>query len=252
MPQFGLRGIEQIGEGSAVGDAEGFPPLPWALARAEVVQATFEVDLDAALELLPEQLARPVPPYARVLVSRFAESPIGAYSEALLLLSARFAMQPKNYVVAAVVSSEAAREAYQRIWTLPVATGRVEIDRERTAEGSENVSVRIATSSPLATVHLPEAYAVEPGMIRYDPLISVSRRDGEAEVIQFSGTPTVHEARLAKGATVICQSDGWTDPWFRLRSLNMISASFAVADVELTASVVQSSRPTAGAGGGLP
>ena len=89
-------------------------------------------------------------------------------------------------------------------------------------------------------------------MIRYDPLISVRRRDGEAEVIQFSGTPTVHEARLAKGATVICQSDAWTDPWFQLRSLNMISASFAVVDAELTEPVVQSARPAAGTAAGLP
>ncbi|MGE0543137.1 MAG: acetoacetate decarboxylase family protein [Dehalococcoidia bacterium] len=252
MPQSGLKTLDQIGEASAV-DIESYPSLPWTLPRAEVVQATFEVDLDAALETLPEQLTRPVPPYARMIVSRYPESPVGPYSEALLLLAARFAMMPKNYVVAAVVSTDAARDAYRDIWSLPVTTGGIELQRRQTESGGENVSASVASTLPLAAIELPDAYAVEPGMIRYDPLMSVRVRQGEAEVIQFSGAPAVHEARLAKGATVRCQTDDWSDPWFRLRSLNMISASFAVTDLEVTAPVVQTLRSAAGAmGGGLP
>ena len=95
MPQTGLKTPEQIGESPEV-DLDAFPSLPWTLPRAEVVQVTFEVDLDAALALLPEHLTRPVPPYARVIVSRYSASPVGPYSEALLLLAARFAMLPKN------------------------------------------------------------------------------------------------------------------------------------------------------------
>jgi hypothetical protein len=252
MPQSGLRTPDRIGEAPEV-DLEAYPTLPWTLPAAEVMQVTFEVDLDAALELLPEQLTRPVPPYARVIVARYPESPVGPYSEALLLLAARFAMLPKNYVVTAVVSTDAARDAYRDIWSLPVTTGSVDLQRGQTVEGSENLRAAIATNTPLATLDLPDAYAVEPGMIRYDPLLSVRVRQGEGEVIQFSGAPSVHEARLAKGATTTCLTDAWTDPWFRLRSLNMISASFAIADMELTAPAVQTLRSAAGAmGGGLP
>jgi hypothetical protein len=252
MPQSGFKTPEQIGEAPEV-DLDVFPTLPWALPRAEVVQVTFEVDLDAALELLPEQLTRPVPPYARMIISRYAESPVGPYSEALLLLAARFAMLPKNYVVAAVVSTDAARNAYRDIWSLPVTTGRIDLQRSRTAGGSENIHASVDSTLPLATIELPDAYAVEPEMIRYDPLLSVRVRQGEAEVFQFSGAPVVHEARLAKGATVNCQADDWSNPWFRLRSLNTISASIAVVDLELTAPVPQTLRSAAGAmGGGLP
>jgi len=252
MPQFGLKTLNQIAEAATV-DTGRLPPRPWALPGAEVTQVTFEVDLDAALALLPEQLSRPVPPYARVIVSRYPASPIGAYSEALLLLAARHAMQPKNYVVAAVVTSEAARDAYAGVWDLPVSTGSVEIRRERTAAGAEEINATIATDTPLTTLHLPGAYAVEPGMIRYDPLLSVRGREGEAEVIQFSGAPVVHDAKLAKGATITCTTDAWADPWFRLRSLNTISATLAIVDTELTEPVVQQARPGAGAmTGGLP
>lgn len=251
MPQFGLKSPEQIGESPDV-DVDAFPSLPWTLTGAEVVQVTFEVDLDAALELLPAQLTRPVPPYARVIVARYSDSPVGPYSEALLLLAARFAMMPKNYVVAAVVSTDAARDAYRGIWGLPADTGQIDLQRSQTASGSENLTASVASASPLATIELPDAYAVEPGMIRYDPLLSVRVRGGEAEVIQFSGTPAVHEARLSKGATVMCQTDAWADSWFRLRSLNMISASFAVVDLELTAPVVQTPRAAGAMGGGLP
>ena len=48
MPQFGLRTIGRIEEASPDVDLHDLPPLPWTLSRAEVVQATFEVDLDAA------------------------------------------------------------------------------------------------------------------------------------------------------------------------------------------------------------
>src|SRR5215216_679139 len=98
MPEAGLKTREQIGEAAAV-DLAAFPALPWRLAGAEVVQVTFEVDLQATLELL----------------------------------AARFNMLPKNYVVAAVVTSEAARDAYAGIWSLPLSVGQVELRREHAA-----------------------------------------------------------------------------------------------------------------------
>jgi hypothetical protein len=253
VPEFGLKTKEEIGEASSA-DLTAFPSLPWRLAGAEVIQVTFEVDLDATRDLLAEQLSRPVPPYGRIVVARYPESPIGPYNEALLLLAARFNMLPKNYVVAAVVSTEAARDAYAGIWSLPVSVGEIALRRERAAGGGEDITAEIAAGAPLATVHLPNAYAVEPGMIRYDPLLSVRVPGGdEAEVFQFSGAPTIHEARLAKGATVTCRTDAWTDPWFRLRSLNMISATFAVADMELVEPAVQQARSaSAMMSGGLP
>jgi hypothetical protein len=253
VPEFGLKTKEQIGEAPSV-ELSAFPSLPWRLAGAEVVQVTYEVDLEATRELLPEQLSRPVPPYGRIVVAHYPESPVGPYSEALLILAARFNMLPRNYVVAAVVTTEAARDAYAGIWSLPVALGDISLRRERAAGGGEDITAEIAAGTPLATVHLPNAYAVEPGMIRYDPLLSVRvPGDDEAEVIQFSGAPAVHEARLAKGATVTCRTDAWADPWFRLRSLNMISATFAVADMELIEPAVQEARgPGAGMAAGLP
>jgi hypothetical protein len=249
MPQFGLKQIE-----GTVAEPEpgSFPAVPWALPGARVVQVTFEVDLDGALELLPSQLSRPVPPYARIVVADYPESPLGPYREALLLLAARFAMQPKNYVVSAVVSSDTVRDAYAAIWSLPARTGSVNLEQEQTPSG-ESITATVEADGPLAVLRLPDAYAVEPGMIRYDPLVAVRGGSDEAEVIQVSGAPVVREARLAKGATFTCRTDAWADPWFRLRSLNMISASSTLTDMELTAPVVQSSRPGGGAmGGGLP
>lgn len=249
MPQFGLKEIEAI---AAAAEPGRFPALPWALPGARVIQVTFEVDLDAALELLPRQLSRPVPPYARILVAQYPDSPLGPYREALLLLASRIAMLPKNYVVSAVVTNDAVREAYAALWSLSARTGDVSVEREQTPDG-ESIVATIEADAPLATLLLPDAYAVEPGMIRYDPLVSVRVGSDEPEVFQFSGAPTVHEARLAKGAMLTCRTDAWSDPWFRLRSLNMISASSTVAGMELTAPVVQAARPSGAAlGGGLP
>lgn len=241
MPQFGLKTVapSAVTESGQAAPVSSPPPLPWTLANAEVVQVAFEVDLDATLELLPEQLSRPVPPYTRVVVARYPDSPVGPYTEALLLLSCRFRMEPKQYVVDAVVSSEAARAAYAALLGLPVRSGAVSLTREHdAASGTETITAEIGAGGPLASVRMPGAYAVEPAMVRYDPLLTVRAGAEGAEVVQFSGAPAVHSARLAKGATLTCRSDAWSDPWFRLRSLNMISATFAVADLELSAPVV--------------
>ncbi len=244
MPQFGLRSVERT---APVAARAALPDLPWTLPNAEVVQVTFEVDLDAALELLPTPLSRPVPPYARLLVARYPESPVGPFAEALLLLACRYRMEPKQYVAACVVTSEAAREAAAALWGIDARTGAVELRRQRTAAGAEEIGATVAAGEPLASLLLPSAYAIEPAMIRYDPFVSVRRGEGDQlEVVQFSGTPTVHAARLAKDASVACQTDAWSDPWFRLRSVNMISATFAVADLQRTApEVLPAPAPTA-------
>ncbi|MBI2755446.1 MAG: acetoacetate decarboxylase family protein, partial [Chloroflexi bacterium] len=130
MPQFGLKTKEQIGPAAPV-NLEAFPPLPWKLSGARVAQVTFEVDLDATLELLPEQISRPVPPYARIIVASYSDTPLGPYAEALLLLGSRFRMEPKNYVIAAVVTSEAARAAYEGLYGTPTSLGTVSLVRER-------------------------------------------------------------------------------------------------------------------------
>jgi acetoacetate decarboxylase len=254
VPQYGLKTREQISAPPAV-DLSTFPSLPWTMPDAELVQVTFEVDLAAALELLPEQLSRPVPPYARIMIARYPLSPIGPYAEALLLLACRFRMEPKSYVAASVVTSEEARRAHTEIWGLPSVIGWVDLRRERNpGTGTEDITATVAAAGPLTTVRLPDAYAVEPAMVRLDPVVSVrATAGGEPAVIQFSAPPMMHEARLAKGATVTCHGTDWEDPWFRLRSLNMISATFAVADLGLTEPVVQHLRPPDGMmGGGLP
>src|SRR5262249_2690687 len=151
MPQFGLLTRDRL-ETPATADLSTFPPLPWTLPRAEVAQATFEVDLSTALDLLPELLSRPVPPLARIIAARYPDSPIGPYAEALLILSSRFAMLPRNDVVAAVVTSERAREAYGGIWSLHATVGQVELQRRPNPLGGEDIEVNISAAGPLAAL----------------------------------------------------------------------------------------------------
>jgi len=253
MPVYGQRTAETIGRRQEA-DLSQFPELPWTFPGAEVVRTTFEIDVDACEEMLAANLARISPPIGHIVVARYPESPLGPFSEATLFINCRFRLEPKVFPVAQVVTSEAARRAYRAIWDLPAEVGRVELTRERNAAaGTEDITATIAAETPLTTIHLPNAYAVEPAMIRYDPSINVQvNAEGELEVFQFSGVPHVHEARLAKGASVVCNTDAWSNPWFRLRSLNMVAATFAIADLQLVAPVVQQPRPAGVMGGGLP
>ena len=65
MPQFGRIAAADV----SVVEREGAaPPAPWTVEGATVQAVTFKVAIDATLDALPEMLARPTPPYARIQV----------------------------------------------------------------------------------------------------------------------------------------------------------------------------------------
>ena len=246
MPQFGrLAGSAIV----AIDDPGAAPEAPWTLAGAFYQLATFEVDAEATLDLLPAMLSRPAPPYARILVADYPDSPVGPYREATLLLSCRYLMLPRQLVVASVVTSEAARVANARNWRYTSEVGQVEISRS----DERNVVARITTPSGLdATVSSPNAQETGVATIRYDPTVVVQPDNGAPKVLTVSAEPSgVHKAWLAQASTFACSVSDRTSPWWRLRSKNGITGTIATLDIERpTPTPVE--PPTPGSGGGLP
>src|SRR5438477_9389265 len=108
MPEYGRMPSNQI---AAVLATSEVPPAPWALAGVTMQQVSFEVGVQEMLDLLPDLYSRPAPPYAKIAIIHYPDSPVGAYHEALLMLGCRFDLTPGQFVVASVVTSEAARDA---------------------------------------------------------------------------------------------------------------------------------------------
>ena len=185
--------------------------------------------IDATLDALPEMLARPTPPYARIQVIDCPDSPVGAYREALLLVSCRYLMTPRMYVAASIVTSQEARAANAQNWGYEGAVGEVMLERDdsdfvSTISDPSGLSIRVAS---------PEAVPTGTAMIRYDSTVAVWPVDGETRVHTLSADPSeVHEAWLARGTTVEYLAGDRGSPWRRLRSTHPITCTVAVLDLE--------------------
>lgn len=245
MPEFGRTAIADI---AAIGGGDGSPAAPWTLQGALVQLCTFEVDTEATLDLLPAMLSRPAPPYARIIVSDYPDSPVGPYAEALLVVSSRFLMMPRQFVAASIVTTDAARQAIAQNWRYEAEVGQVSL----TEDGDGFVS-RVSGPGGLEfTVTSPAATETGIATIRYDPTVVVQPGDGDPEVLTISDDPpAIEKAWLSRGSAVTYQNVDRTSVWGRLRSTNPITGTIARQDVELPdPSVVEPPKP--GSAGGLP
>jgi hypothetical protein len=193
-----------------------------------IQQTSFEVDVEAALDLMPEGLTRTAPPYVRLAVIHYPESPVGAYYEARLMLGVRLNMTPGQYVAASVVTSEAARVANAQNWKLRSDVGDVSLTRT----GATTVGTVRTPSGLVIRIASPHAQAGPPSLIRYDPLIGIAALNGSGpQPYRIIDDIVAHRAWLARETTVEYTGGNAADPWLRLRSTHPITCVIAEQDV---------------------
>jgi hypothetical protein len=209
MPDRGLRTIDGLAPAA-------FEAGPLELASARWLQATFEVDRDAALHWMPTDVTRPIPCYARLLVVE-GETSAGRLRFAALGVGGRFRMMPRNALVEAIVDGSTGVPALSG----PTRPGQVAIARDGT-----DVIARVASAEGLlADLRLPAPYAIDPALLRWDGWV-VFAPGGDGTVL--AEAPVVVDASaawLSKGASVAPgQGLERSSPWWQLRSLLPISA----------------------------
>lgn len=224
MPQFGRLAASTLQRPSANGTA---PELPWTISNALVQQVTYECTIDSSLEALPDILARPAPPYARIRIVDVPESPVGPYREALLVVSSRYLMLPRHYVVASIVTTEDAQAAN-------AARGYRSTMGEVTLQQNDNSFLGTLADDTGLDIRIDSADAIATGptVIRYDPDIVIMPDDGEPSVVTISADPPhVESAWLAPGTTITYAGGPNDSPWRRLRSRNTITCTIARQDI---------------------
>jgi Acetoacetate decarboxylase (ADC) len=230
-------------------DVSAFPPPPWKLPEAEVLQVMIEVDTEAALDYLPAQLTRPVPAYAKLIVARYPESPMGPFTEAVLMVACRHRARWLQCVVTAVVDRPQVATASAAIWSYPRQVGTITLERT----GNHVRGTIGELLQPILEIELPNVYAVDPAMIRYDITVTWRAYNGkEPEVLIVSAPPDPKEGWLAKGAKVIYHEIAPSSPWSRLRNLNTISSTYALVNLEWPAPRAIDFSAPVGAVSGLP
>lgn len=231
MPDRGLLERSRYSTGPIAVQSDG---AHWALRGVRLAQVTFEVNREAALAHLPEDVSRPVPCYARLILVDAGVSPVGPFRLAALLVGGRFQLMPRNALVDALVDGPA--EAIADTLGGQFRAGRVRIGRE-----DGHLFGGVADSeSQLAIIDLPALVAVDPTMLRWDPWLGQAGFDAVPGLVGYGIRPRATEAFLSKGACVATPADlsrGHT--WRQLRNINTISACYIEGDVDLSLPQVQ-------------
>lgn len=225
MPDRGLRKASDTGHVS-FGSGQGL-----VLESARWLQITFEVEKQAALEALPCEVGRPIPPYARLLLAE-----AGGQRVALLSAGGRYQLMPRNVVVAAV--SDGFGEELGETFGSGAVLGTVSLERQgQTVRGTVKVG-----DADLATVTLPNIYAIEPSMLRWDGIVAMARRDGSPVIAELAPTATIATAYLSKGAELETPGElARGHQWRRLRSIGTISACYAEGTLDFGTPAIRQS-----------
>lgn len=229
MPDRGRLTANDIAAGPLL--AEGELAAPWRLTGARWLQVTFEVDREALLDSLPEDVNRPVPPYARLFVLEAEGTPAGPLRLAALLANGRFRMLPHNVLVEGIAEG-AAREVAQAFGA-PWRAGYSTLERET---GGISASVAGEDGQELCRVQLPAPRAIDAAMLRWDPWLGYAGPGDNIDLVEYQLHPEITQAYLSKGATIeMAASLPGGNVWRRFRNLNTISACYCEGSLTISA-----------------
>ncbi|MDE2891191.1 MAG: hypothetical protein OXN86_01595 [Chloroflexota bacterium] len=221
MPETGLIESANLPVVNAESDA---PAPPWEIGEALVQHITYEIPVASARRNLPDVVTRSAPTYGRVSVIDRADSPVGPYREALLMVGCRVGMIPALYVVDAVVNSEAARDAIAAHWKYLPSVGEVNVER-----GDDSIISSFDVGDGLTvTLHSPTTDAAAVAIVRYDPLLVVQPSNGSGAASEIPCEHDVRQAWLSRSSALSYDGGSRRHPWIQLRSSNAITAVAAV------------------------
>ncbi len=199
------------------------------LGGARWAQVTFEVAQAEGLAFLPEDLTRPVPAYARIVVIDAPDSPTGPFRLAALLVGGRYRLMPRNMLVEAVVDGPLPKVA--SAFGAPIVKGSVEVQFRR-----EFMHAQVSAGGQrLAAIDLRELRAVDSALLRWDPWLGFAGPGDNIDLVEYRLEPRIEQALLSKQATLEApRAADPGSPWRRLRSVNPISSCVCEGTLTLT------------------
>ena len=228
MPTFGELAVETVATRLpriASLDAEA-----WTLPGAEILQLAFEVGEDTRA-LLPKAMHPAIPSYATWLVTRYPESPVGAFVLAQLRLMGRAGAHPRGYVLAAVASTPEAAQALRDGWGLPAAPGTVTLRRYH----DRVMAMVTRDGEPILEMALVGPEPISPGDVQYIHSVTLARVEEAGRVapalVQVDSHYTFHKAERGRPALTRFVADAWNAA--RLDARHPIAASFTTCDTDL-------------------
>lgn len=181
MPDFGTRAIASIRDRPAIVPGEGEGEDGWELTDARVVSLTFELSKRQMLDLLPEGLIRPVPPYAKVIIVDAPDSPAGPYREAGLFLGARDRVQIRNVLLDAVVQGDEQLASSRRCFGGSRRAGKIDLK----VSEDELSAVIASEDEELCRIRMGALRRCDATMLKFDALLVAGEEGGAPGLLRY-------------------------------------------------------------------
>lgn len=228
MPIFGLLDTESAA--ARLPRMTGLDTEAWTLPGAEILQLAWEVPL-ATDALLPKAMHPAIPRYATILVTRYPESPVGAFTLAQLRLMGRAGAHPRGFVLGAVASTPEAAAALRERWAFPARPGAVSIRRYHdrvvatvASDGASILEAGLINPEVIAGGDVQYIHSVTMGQVPEDGRLSPN-------LVQVDPHYTIHRAERGRPQVMRFEADAWgAEP---LRLVFPIAATFATCDTDL-------------------
>ncbi len=211
----------------APGEGEGEDG--WELADTRVVSLTFELSKHQMMDLLPEGLIRPVPPYAKVIIVDAPDSPAGPYREAGLFLGTRDRVQIRNVLLDAIVQGDGQLASGRRCFGGSRRAGSIELD----VSEDEIRAVISGEEGELCRIRMGALRRCDATMLKFDALLVAGEEEGAPGLLRYGvripladveGTLSRDwEVTMARGAGV----------WRQLRPAFNVTAFATLGDARL-------------------
>src|SRR5690348_18245229 len=91
----------------------------WILPKAEMMQLLIEVPRSSTDGLLPKAMHPALPSYVIAAVTRYPDSPVGAFNLGVLRLGSRAGAHPRGFMLGAYASTEKAANELRARWGFP-------------------------------------------------------------------------------------------------------------------------------------
>jgi acetoacetate decarboxylase len=236
MPDFGKLTTARLPYSTPI-TAPLYPPPPWHLENAQILQVSFEIEKEASLAWLPPGLTRAIPSYAQLLVTRYPTSPVGPFSLAVLLDVCHYQIRARAFSLTAVADTVPALAALREVWAFPAKLGKIALKK---VNSRIEAGVATADGKLLVALEVGNAEEIDQGQTRYDPFLNLrltqSAQEGKPplalELLQVD--PEYHIKAAWRGKPKVTFSEAAAaEGWGVFTPLNMIAGIYSVCDTDL-------------------
>jgi len=219
-------------------DAPLYAKPPIYYRNVEAIQISYETDLDAALDLLPQGLEIMDTATAALMLIRYPFSTLGPYEEAILGIYCLWQGEMRFYIPHIVVNNDIPQAAGREIWGFPKKMAHITLKNEADLMWGK---VERPPGNPICTAGIrPEKEAeMETGEVTglsvCLKIVPSPEAEAEPSLAQLVEVPSKMKYQYGWQGTGWIQFDTMSavDPWYKLPVKQIIDARFVGFHSEL-------------------